>query len=353
METGALGCASLVELVALAKPLLQEAERECPRTGPGCPPTIPDWVMGALIMVAVLKRRKSKSAQYRFLQFHQVELQEWLGTDKFPARSTYFDRYRRAHHLFEIAIRLQGRKAIRHGQIDAETVAVDKSLVQAQGPAWHQSQRKKGVAPRGVDPDASWGYSPHHSWVYGYGFEVVVTAEKTGVVFPLLASVEIASTSEKRTFPEKIPALPRQTQKVLADSGYDTNDIGEAIEWTTEGKRTGRRFLCRHVKQNRKSSKTWRETRRRRQRRERREARIKHFQTAHAKRLYRRRGARIEPFNQWFKNLFHLSKQAWHRGIDNNRTQILAAIFCYQLLLRYNRRHKLRHGQIQSILDCL
>lgn len=353
METGALQCASLVELVALAKPLLQQAECECPRTGPGRPPTIPDWVMGALIMVAILKRRKSKSSQYRFLQRHQAELQEWLGTDKFPVRSTYFDRYRRAHRLFEIAIRLQGRLAIRKGQIDVDNVAVDKSLFRAKGPAWHQSQRRKGVLPRGVDRDARWGYSPHHGWVYGYGFEIVVTAAKTGVVFPLLASVETANTSEKRTFPGKIPQLPRQTKHVLADSGYDTNDIGEAIEWTREGKRTGRRFLCRHVQQNRPSTTPWRETHRRRQRRERREARIRYGQTKKAKRLYRRRSARIEPFNQWFKTLFQLDHQAWHRGIDNNRTQVLAAIFCYQALIRYNRRHKQNHGQIQAVLDCL
>lgn len=123
--------ASLCELVEMAVPLLRRAERECPRTGRGRRPTIPDWVLGVLIMAAVLKRRKSKSAQYTFLQQHQRELLAWLGVDKFPARSTYFDRYRRAYRLFQVAVQLQGRQVLRHGLADATCVAVDKSLVPA------------------------------------------------------------------------------------------------------------------------------------------------------------------------------------------------------------------------------
>lgn len=345
--------ASLVELVEMAKPLLQQAEQACPRTGRGCRPTIPDWVLGALIMVAILKRKKSKSSQYRFLQQNRDNLQQWLGTDKFPARSTYFDRYRRAHQLFRVAIQLQGRQALRENVADAKCVAVDKSLVEARGPAWHKSQRAKGVVPRGVDCESTWSYSEHHGWVQGYGFEVVVTAGKNGVVLPLLAGVETASVRESRTFLEKIPGLPPKTEDVLADSGYDTNDIGEAIEWTAEGKRSGRRFLCRQVKSGRKAKKQWRETHYRQARRQRREARAKYFRTTRGKRLYRRRGKSVEPFNQWFKNLFHLGDQVWHRGLDNNRTQLLAAIFCYQLLLRHNHRRKLNHGQIQWALDGL
>ena len=37
----------------------------------------------------------------------------------------------------------------------------------------------------------------------------------------------------------------------------------------------------------------------------------------------------------------------WHRGLDNNMTQLLAALFTYQLLLRYNRRKHRYNGQIQ------
>ena len=100
----------LASLVKMAVPLCQQAERECPRTGPGRKPDIPDWVLAVLIMVAVLKRKKSKSSQYRFLDEHRRDLKKWLGTCKFPGRSTYFDRYQRAHRLFAHATRATERK---------------------------------------------------------------------------------------------------------------------------------------------------------------------------------------------------------------------------------------------------
>ena len=127
------------------KIISRTAIRECPRTGPGRKPDIPDWELAVLIMVAVLKRKKSKSAQFRFLREHRGELRELLDTDKFPGRSTYFDRYRRAHRLFAYAIKLQGEQAIVEGIVDATAVAVDKSLVAARGPLWHQSDRKSVV----------------------------------------------------------------------------------------------------------------------------------------------------------------------------------------------------------------
>ncbi len=67
MGTRAKAGTSLEALVKLAMPLLREAERQCPRTGPGAKPIIPDWFVGVLIMVAVLKRKKTKSAQFRFV----------------------------------------------------------------------------------------------------------------------------------------------------------------------------------------------------------------------------------------------------------------------------------------------
>ncbi len=78
----------------------------------------------------------------------------------------------------------------------------------------------------------------------GYSFEVVVSATKGSTVFPLLASADTASAKETRTFDEKIANLPEATENVTADSGYDSNALGEQIEWTENGRRTGRRFLC-------------------------------------------------------------------------------------------------------------
>jgi hypothetical protein len=345
----------LSELVKLAIPSLQAAERQYPRTGPGDKPDIPDWVIAGFIMIALLKNKKSKSAQYRCLFEHRREIADWLGYARFPARATYFRRYRLAHRIYRAAIRVQGEKAIGEGLVNERDVAVDKSLIEALGPDWHKQDREAGQVPAGVDVDSHWGYSEHDGWVQGYSFQVVVTATPDSLVFPLLASVDTASASEPRSFQEKIDALPPATKNVLADSGFDANYLGEAIEYDAQGKPTGRHFLCPENPRNnqRLKNKPCAADASRAYSRKLRRQRREYLESRKGKRLYARRKKTVEPFNQWFKSLFDLDVRVWHRGLDNNRTQILAAIFTYQLLVRYNHRNGNRNGQIRCLLDKL
>jgi hypothetical protein len=346
----------LATLVRMTKPLCRAAERQCPRTGPGRPPEHPDWVMATLIMAAVLRKKKSKSAQYRFLSEHRAELKRWLGLKIFPSRTTYFDRYRRAYRLFEPAIRLQGRQALREGVADAETVAVDKSLIAGRGPLWHRGDRQAGRVPKGVDRDTTWGYSEHKGWVQGYSYEVVVTAGRGSTVFPLLASADGANTSEHASFGSKVEHLPQQTRNVLGDKAYDNNQHAEGVEYDAKGHPTGRHYLCPPQPRNTLSGDGTPQphTRWARQTRQvRRQKRIRFYRGRRGKRLHRRRSQTVEPFNDWFKELFELDEHVWHRRLDNNRTQILAAIFGYQLLVRYNHRCGRKNGQIKWILDQL
>lgn len=342
------------QLVQLAIPLLQEAERRTPRTGRGAKPVIADWIMAALIMVALLHRKKTKSAQWRFLHGRRADLAAWLGRAEFPARATYFRRYRRAHRLYREAVRLQGQMAIAEGLVDPVVVAVDKSLIAALGPPWHQRDRRAGMVPAGVDGQAAWGYSEHDGWVYGYSFEVVVSATPGALVLPLLASVDGASAAEVTTFTAKIAQLADGTQVVLADAGYDANRVGELIEYDGD-RRTGRRFVCpenpRHA--GRAKTRPGHADQARAQSRRRRQQRREYRDSRRGRRLYARRRQTVEPFNQWLKSLFELESRVWHRGVDNNRTQILGAIFVYQLLVRHNHRCGNPNGQIRWILDAL
>ena len=315
----------LAALIALAIPLCQAAERQCPRSGPGCPPSYPDWLMAVLIIVGVLARRKTKSAQYRYLTQHRTALGAALGLLRWPARATFFERYRRAQRLLAVAVKLQGRRAVSEGLADAATVAVDKSLLPARGPVWPQRARQAGRTVRGADRAATWGYSEHHGWVYGYSYEVLVTATPGSLVFLLLASVGTASRRAGASFGAQLEHLPDQTRHVLADRGYDKNEYGDRLEYDAQGRPTGRHFLCPPVERHRPAS----------------------------RRLYARRTRTVEPFNEWFKHLFELHERAWHRGLDNNHTQLLAAIFGYQLLVRFNHRCHRRNGQVQWLLDGL
>ena len=347
----------LAKLVRMAIPLCRAAQTQCPRMGPGRPPDFDDWKMAILIMVAILKNRKSKSAQYRFLQEHRRKLRRWLALDRFPARGTYFARYARIHRFFQIAIRLQGITACREGVATARTVSVDKSLLAARGPQWHARDRQANRMPvglHGVDRDSTWSFSTHHGWVQGYSYEVVVTADK-GTVLPLLASADTASLSEHVSFGPKIRQLPKSTRHVLADSGYDNNDYGDAVERDEHGHSTGRHFLCAPNPRSGRIAppadpglQLWQ-----RQARQRRRQRLAYYRSQAGRHLYRRRSQSVEPFNEWFKSLFGLDQTVWHRGLANNQTQFLAALFCYQLLLRFNHRTGHDNGQIQWILDTL
>ncbi len=358
MSVRAMEGTCLAALVRMAIPVCKAAESKCPRSGPGRRPDYADWQIAVLIMVAILARRKSKSAQYRFLYEHRHELQDWLNLNGgFPARSTYFDRYRRAHVTFQAAIAEQGRKAIREGIVDARTVAVDKSPIRARGPEWHHKDRRRGRIPkglRGVDRGSTWTYSEHHRWVQGYSYEVVVSAGKGGIIMPLLASADTANVSEHVSFGPKIKQLPEQVRNVLADAGYDNNRYGDEIEYAPDGRRTGRHFVC---ARNRRSTPTRRGSspvsKSVLAARERRQRRFQFFTSPTGQRLKSRRCQTVEPFNEWFKSLFEVDYRVWHRGLDNNKTQLLGALCCYQLLVRLNHRRGRHNGRVKWMLDTL
>lgn len=344
---------SLATLIQQAIPVCQEAERRCPRRGAGRKPVSPDWVLTLLIMVAVLKRRKSKSAQFRFIHHHRILLAKLLGGVPLPGRSTYFARYRRAARLMEMAVQIQGEWAVRDGLALPQRVAIDKSVIAAKGRRWHARHVPERGYPRGADRESTWTRTPHDGWIQGYAFEVVVTAQSNGVVWPLLASANRASEREPRTAPAKLRQLPVSTCHVMADSAYDTNDCTEAVEGSPRQKH--RRFVCPVYRRGRKARGPVSTPRRGTRlgwvkRRQERDAFVK---TMRGKRLLMLRSTSVEPFNARLKSLFELEDSVWHRGLGNNQTQLLAAIACYQLLLRHNYYCGRTNGQVQWILDAL
>jgi hypothetical protein len=345
----------LVDLLQLSLPFLKQAECNCRRTGRGAKPEIPEWLIAGLIMIALLQRKKTKSSQYRYFLEHREEIAKMLGDDRLPARATYFRRYRRAKRLYKEAIRLQGEQAVLEGLANPQDVVVDKSLIEALGPAWHKQDREAGHVPKGVDRDSTWGRSEYDGWVQGYSYEVVVCATPGSVVFPLLASVDVASASETRSFADKIDLLPEQTITVSLDSGYDANHLAERVEYDAHGQRTGRHYFCPENPRNNQRAKTkpcHADVSRARSRK-RRHQRLKSLRSPRGRRIYARRKKTVEPFHHWFKSLFELDHKVRHRGLENNQTQILGALFVYQLLLRYNHSRDHRNSQVCWILDAL
>lgn len=342
----------LNEIVAIATKICRPAESSQPVSRVGRPPEVPYWVLGTMILVGILLHKRSKSAQYAWWCSHRNRFRQWFGGVKFPGRSTFFDRYPKTAKLFEAAIEQHAAIAIEKGWADAKCASVDKSLLTAKGRKPPFSSREKPY--KRVDKQAGWGYSKHHGWVYGYSFEVVLCSSKCKANWPLLASVDTGNKSEHTSFKEKIGRLPQQTQYVLADAGYDRNSSAELVEDSIT--RGSRRFLCPEVPRpnNLKPRKpTSRECKERQYHRKRRDKRREFFRSSKGKQLYARRKTTIEPFNNHIKELFNLHSRCWHFGLANNRTQVLGAIFAYQVLLHLNHKRHRHNACVKWILDSL
>lgn len=355
--TAPFGAATpLRDLVRLAIPLCRLAAPMLPPPRPGRPVDFPEWAVAVMVLVAVAKRLATKSSQYRYLRAHADALCARLGMGRFPARSTYFARYRTAYVLLSEALAARAARAAARGHIQARAVAADKTLVAAAGPAWHKAQRARGERPKGVDAEATWSRSAHDGWVYGYGAEVVVSAPRGGAPWPLVGSVDPAHAREATTFPGKPRRLPAGTRYVLVDMGYDSNALGEELEYGADGRPTGRRLVGPHQARHDRyggRKKEWRETRRRKLLRAHRAERRRFYESGFGRSLYRRRGKTVEPFFGHFKELFGLGERVWHTGLGNNRTQVLAALVLYQILLVYNRIKGRRDAEVKWILDLL
>lgn len=344
---------SLEDLLRLAIPLCQLAQRQCPRTGPGRPDTYDAWKIAACVTCGVLKRLKSINAQHQMLLAQEPLLRQLLELKRLPARSTYFNRYSSVRPLVAAAIRLQGRRALQEHIACAHEVAVDKSLIATRGPQWnHQDKAADRVPPklRGLDRAADWGISGCRTWTYGYSYEVLVSATAGSVVFPLDASAGLASANEHRTALPKLRQLPPSVRNTLLDSGYDGDEQQQAVEQRPGGGRSGRRFLCPLQKPLGRQTPHNHRERPIRQRRQRRAALMKRRWVL---RLYRRRRQTVEPFHGNFKAMFELDERTWHRGLGNNQSQLLTALFCYQLLIRRHWKCGGRDAQIQYLLNGL
>ena len=346
----------LRHLIRLAVPVCRLAEPLMPPRGPGRPVEFPEWAVAVLVLVAVAKRLTSKSSRYRYLRAHAERAGRAARPGPLPGPQHLLRAYRTAYVLLSEALAARADRAAARGLTDARCVAADKTLVAAAGPVWHKAQRARGERPKGADPEATWSRSTHDGWVYGYGIEVVVSAPRAGVVWPLAASVDPAHVREARTFPAKIPRLPGRTRYAVVDMGYDSNDLGEAFEYGGDGRPTGRRLVGpQQARHNRYGGRkrAWRETARRRLRREHRAERARFYGTKYGRSLYKRRGKTVEPFFGRFKDLFGLDEHVRHAGLGNNRTQLLAALVLYQILLVYNRVKGHDDAELKWILDLL
>lgn len=161
------------------------------------------------------------SAQRKWLE-HHPELMELLEFERIPHRTTLSRRYKALFELISDFIFFIGQEV---EDLDSafqnDALVEDKSLFKADGPVWHQSDRKENRVPeklRRLDQDATWSKSGYHGWVYGYGLHMTCTKD----AFPKMIRIETASVSDAIILDQKADTILNliQPRTLVADDGY-------------------------------------------------------------------------------------------------------------------------------------
>jgi len=196
-----------------------QQEQGCP-VHYGHPFDYEDKVLIVFFTMMMIRRITAFKAQHRWLENHPEEAVRF-NFEQVPHRTTLCRRFKSLYSILQAFIAfLGGWAGALDPEFDSRALIEDGSLFKAQGPVWHQSDRKVGRIPeklRNLDTDASWRKSAYHGWVYGYSLHL--SCNRAG--FPKLAQVETASVSESEVLEQKQAALfAFHPDAIIGDNAY-------------------------------------------------------------------------------------------------------------------------------------
>lgn len=323
----------------LIKILEKVAEIYAPASKPkrGHPYDYSELVILRVFLLMVLKRIKQFAALYRYLHAHPLE-RAACGLEQMPDESTLRKRLKKLKPTVQRQIRAWAGELIKQGVTSAEIVAVDKKMIEAQGPLWHQSDRSENRLPeglRGVDRDGCWSCSGYRGWVQGYGSHIAVVATAGQPIAPLWADFTKNNEQEAKVACQLGRELPDEVKKVLGDIGYDDPDLRCEIE------RYEKRLLERclivpiEVKENTPGKR-------------RRYGSI----YENNREFFKRRKVTIEPFFDRLDQSFEI-EPAWMKGLANNESLGVLWVAAYQLMMLYLHEQGENPEHVKQLIDIL
>jgi hypothetical protein len=189
-------------------------------------------------------------------------------------------------------------------------VAIDSTILLANGGVWHKKDRDKGGVPHtSIDTAAHWTKSGWHGWCYGWKLHLLATV--AAVWIPLAAELTPANAADNEVAPALLRELPAEARFVLGDRHYNAPNVQELCDQvarllvaTQYGPypHTGDGVEVRRV-----------------------------FHKLHS--------TAIENFNEQFKGIFDGHGQVPTKGLRNTQRFALGAILLYQLALLYRFQH--------------
>jgi hypothetical protein len=191
-------------------------------------------------------------------------------------------------------------------------VAIDSTILLANGGVWHQKHRAKGEVPHtSIDTEAHWTKSGWHGWCYGWKLHLIATVAALWI--PLAADLTAANVADNEAAPALLAELPAEVRFVTGDRHYNAPNVQECCE-----------------------------------RRDRILVATRHGPYPHqddgveVRRIFHKlRSLAIENFNEHFKGIFDGHGQVPTKGLLNTKRWALGAILLYQLAILYRFQHGL------------
>jgi hypothetical protein len=200
-----------------------------PQGKPGRPRTYTGLSFLLLAVVAVTLRT-FKGLELRRLLEKDARLRQELGFARVPHRRTIERRLMALQPEAEAQVAALGQQIVaevepREGLPVA--ASIDGRMYEAQGPKWHQKQRKAGLLPRGlrnIDEESAWSKSGYRGWVQG--FRLVMQCLVWPVPIPLFATWQPNNRGEGKVFAaaleqEEVAVAP----VLLGDESFGTPEL--------------------------------------------------------------------------------------------------------------------------------
>ena len=189
-------------------------------------------------------------------------------------------------------------------------VAVDSTILLANGGVWHKKARDKGVVPHtSIDTAAHWSKSGWHGWCYGWKLHLIATG--AAVWIPLAAELTPANEADNAVAPALLRKLPAEARFGLGDRHYNAPKVQETCA------QAGLILVATQY------------------------GPYPHTDPGvEVRRVFHKlRSVAIENFNEQFKGIFVGHGQVPPKGLLNTQRFALGAILLYQLALLYRFQH--------------
>jgi hypothetical protein len=234
---------------------------------------------------------------------------------RYPTRRTWERRLKALPDSLPAQIGCLGRYLVGLIQpwlTSGRAVAIDSTVLLANGGVWHQKHRTQGQVPHSsIDTEAHWTKSGWHGWCYGWKLHLVTS--DAAVWIPLAADLTAANVADNEVAPQLLRELPAEVRFVTGDLHYNAPNVRDCCERDDRILVTSQRGPYPHTDDG-----------------------------VEVRRIFHKlRSSAIENLNEHFKGIFDGHGQVPTKGLTNTRRFALGAIFVYQLALLYRFQHGL------------